>query len=185
MTWVALRFRQRGVVVGSLVVAAIADAFTANGIGPFVESTPHASLMVSQTFVGITALASLLVAAITSEREQAVATLRRARDTLEAEVRERTAVLARSEASLAEAQQIAGLGTWKWDIRTNKVTWSEALYRIYGVSPDDHEPSYASYLGRVHPDDRAHVEAAISGALANHEPFAYDERILMPDGSVR
>ena len=53
MTWVALRFRQRGVVVGSLVVAAIADAFTANGMGPFVESTPEASLLVSQTFVGI------------------------------------------------------------------------------------------------------------------------------------
>ena len=65
------------------------------------------------------------------------------------------------------------------------MTWSDELYRIYGVSPDDYEPSYAAYLERVHPDDRAHVEAAISGALADHEPFAFDERILRPDGSVR
>ena len=185
MTWVALRFRQRGVVVGSLVVAAIADAFTANGMGPFVESTPHASLFVYQTFVGITALASLLVAAITFEREQAVATLKRAHDSLEAQVRERTAVLTRSQASLAEVQQIAELGAWEWDIQTNTVTWSDELYRIYGVTPDDYEPSYAGYLGRVHPDDRAHVEAAISGAVEDHEPFEFDERILRPDENVR
>ena len=75
-------------------------------------------------------------------------------------------------------QQIAELGAWEWDIQTNTVTWSDELYSIYGVTRDDYEPSYAAYLGRVHPDDRAHVEAAINGAVEDHEPFEYDERIL-------
>ena len=185
MTWVALRFRQRGVVVGSLVVAAIADAFTTNGMGPFVESTPHASLMVSQTFVGVTALASLLVAAITSEREQG-------RGDAQARPRHARGPGSRADGGPHAKRGLAGggaadrrVGPWKWDIQTNTVTWSDELYRIYGVTPDDYEPSYAAYLRRVHPDDRAHVEAAISGALDDREPFDYDERILRPDGSVR
>jgi diguanylate cyclase (GGDEF)-like protein/PAS domain S-box-containing protein len=181
---VALRLRQRGVVVASLVASGIATGFTANGMGPFVESTPDASLLLSQTFLGVTTLASLLLAAITSERERAEATLRSAHHALEEKVRERTAALSRSQASLAEAQQIAELGSWEWDIVNDAVTWSEELYRIF-ERPPDYQPTYQGYLERVHPEDRPGTEAAIRRALADHRPFAFDQRIVLPDGSIR
>ena len=185
LIWAALRFGPRGVAASSVLVAGIAAAFTTNGLGPFVASTPDGSLLLSQSFVGITALVSLLLAAVTAERKTAETTLRRAHRELEETVRDRTAVLRRSQAWLTAAQKMALLGSWEWDIRADTVTWSDELYGIYGVSPDDFEPSYRGYLDRLHPDDRGRVEAAITEAYADHQPFAFDERILRPDGSVR
>jgi diguanylate cyclase (GGDEF)-like protein/PAS domain S-box-containing protein len=185
LVWAALRFGQRGAVATSLILAGIAVGFTANGMGPFVEGNPDASLLTSQSFVGVWAIVSLLLAAFTTERARAHEGLATAYAHVDEKVRERTAMLTRSQSSLAEAQQIAQLGSWEWDIEADKVTWSDELYRIYGVDPGDYEPSYAGYLARVHPDDRARVEATIRGAYADHQPFALDERIVRPDGSVR
>jgi PAS domain-containing protein len=74
--------------------------------------------------------------------------------TARAEAQER---LELNEAKLAEAQQIARLGAWEWEIATDRVTWSDELYRIYGVRPDRFSGSYGSNLDRVHADDRARV----------------------------
>jgi PAS domain S-box-containing protein len=90
-----------------------------------------------------------------------------------------------SEAQLAEAQRIAHFGSWEWDMQTGTVTWSDELYRIYGITPEEYTPSYEGYLGRVHPDDREHVAAAIGRAAESHQPFGFEERILRPDGTVR
>jgi diguanylate cyclase (GGDEF)-like protein/PAS domain S-box-containing protein len=183
--WATLRFGQRGVVVGSLIVAGIATGFTASGVGPLAQGSPDTSLLLSQAFVGILTMVSLLLAAITAEREQAQTALEKAYAGLAETVRKRTAQLRRSQAWLEEAQQIAQLGSWDWDIQADRVTWSHELYRIFGVGLDDYEPSYAGYIGRVHPDDRVRVEATIRGAFADHQPFAFDQRIVRPDGSVR
>jgi PAS domain S-box-containing protein len=88
-------------------------------------------------------------------------------------------------AQLAEAQRIAHFGSWEWDMRSGTVTWSDELYRIYGVSPQEYTPSYEGYLGRVHPDDREHVAAAIGRAAQDQRPFSFEERIVRPDGSIR
>jgi PAS domain S-box-containing protein len=90
-----------------------------------------------------------------------------------------------SRAQLAEAQRVAHFGSWEWDMRTGELTWSDELYRIYGVSPIEHRPSYEAYLGRVHAEDRAHVSAAIQTAAQTGEPFTFEERIVRPDGTVR
>ena len=76
--------------------------------------------------------------------------------TARAEAQER---LELNEAKLAEAQQIARLGSWEWEIATDRVTWSDELYRIYGVRPEPLLGSYGSNLDRVHADDRARVGA--------------------------
>jgi PAS domain-containing protein len=59
--------------------------------------------------------------------------------------------LVANEAKLAEAQQLARLGSWEWEIATDTVVWSDELYRIYGVRPDRFPGSYGSYLDKVHP----------------------------------
>jgi len=86
---------------------------------------------------------------------------------------------------LAEAQKVAGLGCWEWDPASGRVTWSEQLYRIFGVEPQGYRPSFESYLERVHPEDRQQTGAMVARALMDGRPFGFDERILRPDGSLR
>ncbi|MEA2268839.1 MAG: two-component system, cell cycle sensor histidine kinase and response regulator CckA [Solirubrobacteraceae bacterium] len=99
-----------------------------------------------------------------------------------AEAQER---LEMNEAKLAEAQQIARLGSWEWEIGTDRVTWSEELYRIYGVRADRFSGSYGSNLDRVHADDRARVARVIENAVAERRPWSIDYRIVRPDGELR
>jgi PAS domain S-box-containing protein len=107
--WAALRFRQLGAAATSLVVAGIAVAFTANGTGPFVHGSTDTSFLLSQGFMGVASVSALLLAAVTSQRQRAVEALQRARDGLEARVRERTTELEGSNAQLGLARELAFL----------------------------------------------------------------------------
>jgi len=93
--------------------------------------------------------------------------------------------LTANEAKLAEAQQIARMGSWEWEIAADRVTWSDELYRIYGVEPDGAPGSYGSYLDKVHADDRARVGRVIETALTERRPWSLDYRIVRPDGDLR
>lgn len=97
---------------------------------------------------------------------------------LEHEVAQRTA-------SLTEAQRIAHLGNWEWDITGNKLSWSDEIYHIFGLTPQQFGGTYASFMQTVHPDDRQHVEQQVRTALQAMRPYSIDHRILRPDGSVR
>ena len=90
-----------------------------------------------------------------------------------------------SEHLLAEAQSIAELGSWHWDILANTVTWSNELYRIYGQAPGSRPNSYESFLASVHPHDRPMVHSLINQAFADHQPFTFDHRVVRPDGAER
>jgi PAS domain S-box-containing protein len=94
-------------------------------------------------------------------------------------------LIRRNEKMLAEAQQIAGLGSWHWDVATNAVTWSRELYNIYGLNPETFAATFEGFLARVHPDDRPRVQATIERALTDPRPFYFDHRIVRPDGLVR
>src|SRR5512133_47091 len=98
---------------------------------------------------------------------------------------EAQADLAANEAKLAEAQQIARMGSWEWEIASDRVTWSDELYRIYGVTADDEPGSYGSYLDKVHADDRARVGRVIETAVTERRPWSLDYRIIRPDGELR
>jgi diguanylate cyclase (GGDEF)-like protein/PAS domain S-box-containing protein len=92
--------------------------------------------------------------------------------------------LRRSERRLAEAQRLARLGSWEWDIAADAVLWSDELYRIYGLEPGSIVPSYQEFLGRVHPDDRESVDERNRRAFADHQPFEDVKRVVRPDGTV-
>gem|GEM_PF-628582 len=89
------------------------------------------------------------------------------------------------EAQLNEAQAIAHLGNWEWDVATNKVTWSDEEYRIFGLQPQEFGATYEAYLSRVHPDDQEFVASLIGKALQDREYPDFDHRIVRPDGEVR
>lgn len=91
----------------------------------------------------------------------------------------------RAERFLAEAQRIAHVGSWEFDARTGRTVWSEELYRLYGEEPGAFEPTLATWLARVHPEDRDRVRGIDEEMLARGGPFAYQYRVVRPDGDVR
>ncbi len=93
--------------------------------------------------------------------------------------------LRRSEARLATAQRIAHVGNWDWDIVSGKLIWSDEVYRIFGLSPQQFGATYEAFLGYVYPDDRDFVEQSVNEALYEARPYSIDHRILLPDGTVR
>ncbi len=93
--------------------------------------------------------------------------------------------LQRSEAGLAEAQRIACLGNWDWDIVTNELHWSDEIYRIFGLVPKQFGATYEAFLNCVHPGDRAFVQRSVQDALVNDAPYNIDHRIQLADGTVR
>ena len=95
------------------------------------------------------------------------------------------AALRSSESRLAEAQQIAHLGSWEWNIADNSEVWSEELYRIYGFEPHSFRPTLQSFLELLHPDDLERISAYIEKASADHQPMEFEYRIIRPDGRMR
>jgi PAS domain S-box-containing protein len=93
--------------------------------------------------------------------------------------------LRKSEAQLAEAQQLAQLGSWSRELATNVVTWSDEIFRIFGMEPQKVGPTYQAFLERVHPDDRTAVRAVIEDAFKHHRPFSCEYRVTRLDGAVR
>src|SRR5688572_30911548 len=93
-------------------------------------------------------------------------------------------VTARLERQLEAAQQITHIGSWEWDLATNVVTWSDELYRIYGLEPQSCEITLEGFLDRLHVDDRARVHANVRQAIEHRGRFAYPERIVRPDGTI-
>ncbi|HVM69597.1 MAG TPA: PAS domain-containing protein [Gaiellaceae bacterium] len=93
--------------------------------------------------------------------------------------------LRESESRLAEAQRIAHVGSWEWDVRADRITWSDELYRIWGVEAGAFSPTYASYLELLPEDERAVADAAVQQAFATKGPFAFRHRLVRPDGEVR
>jgi diguanylate cyclase (GGDEF)-like protein/PAS domain S-box-containing protein len=103
----------------------------------------------------------------------------------EAALRRSEMQLRRSRLRLEQAQAIANMGSWEWDVRANRVTWSDELYRIYGLKPGQFGASFEGYIERVHPDDQERVQATIGRALADHRSFSFEERVVRPAGEVR
>jgi PAS domain S-box-containing protein len=93
--------------------------------------------------------------------------------------------LAEHQRQLEEAQRIASLGSWEWDVGSDRFSWSDELCRIYGVQPGMAQTDIVTFLEYVHPADRQGMRAAIERALDGGDAFEIEERIIRRDGSVR
>ncbi len=140
------------------------------------------------------------------ERQKLEEVLRQAHTELEKTVAERTAqlretnrilmediarreraedALRRSESSLLNAQRIAKLGNWDWDIVKNELYWSDEIYRIFGLKPQEFGATFEAFLRSVRPEDRQRVQEAVDSALATKATYSIDHRILRPDHEER
>ena len=93
--------------------------------------------------------------------------------------------VAQRAANLIEAQRIAHLGNWEWDIEDKTLVWSDEVYRIFDIAPQQFGFSYEAFLQAVHPEDRQLVDTCVREALEQGRPYSLDHRIVRPDGTVR
>lgn len=92
--------------------------------------------------------------------------------------------LAQSEASLAEAQEMAKLGSFRFDVAADRVDWSDQTYGIFGLSPAEFAHTFEAYLATVHPDDRDYVRRVTTPPLSD-AALHFRHRIVCPSGEVR
>ena len=93
--------------------------------------------------------------------------------------------LRKSDERLREAQAMAHMGNWDWDITGNSIFWSDEIYRIFGLKPREFGANYEAFLSLVHPDDREAVNLAVRDALNNRKAYEISHRIVRPDGTER
>jgi len=86
---------------------------------------------------------------------------------------------------ISEIESLASLGSWEWDVSMNRVTWSDELYRIYGLEPATSPATFEAYLDRVHVEDRDATREAVEKAFREGGSFDHEERIVRNDGSTR
>ncbi|MFB2923314.1 ATP-binding protein [Aerosakkonema sp. BLCC-F2] len=104
---------------------------------------------------------------------------------LEQKVQERTQELKAKEASLAEAQKLAHLGSWEFNLVTQEAPWSEEMFRIHRLNPNQGKPDTWQYLQLIHPDDRSFVEKQVERIINTGESYEIEYRLLGTDGCVR
>ena len=93
--------------------------------------------------------------------------------------------LEESEKNLRMAQKTAKIGSWHLDIVNNKLTWSDEIYRIFGLEPQQFIATYETFLETIHPDDRKKVEKAYAESLKNKTSYDIVHRIVLPTSEQR
>src|SRR6202045_2440940 len=94
--------------------------------------------------------------------------------------------LKRSEAYLAEAQELTKTGSWAWDPHSDRLVYcSDEIYRIFGLDPAEGIPSIETFMQRIYPDDRAMVRAQSLQASCEGTEHAFEYRVLLADGPVK
>jgi PAS domain S-box-containing protein len=91
-----------------------------------------------------------------------------------------------SEAMLRRSQAIAHVGSWEYDLRANRLTWSDEVYRIFGLPPAAFGATYEAFLAATHPDDRAAVDAAYRTSVREgSDRYEIEHRVVRADGTIR
>ena len=160
LVWAVVRFRQHGAVTAGFVVSSIAVAGAVAGQTPLGSGSATQIVQILEGLLAAIAVALLLLGAALAERDSAAALL-------------------------AEAQEVAHIGSWELDIVADRITWSDELFRIFGIDPGSGELTFGRYLERIHPDERELVRETVARAAAEGGSFVVEHRTILDDGRVR
>jgi PAS domain S-box-containing protein len=165
-------------------------------IGNFIVFVFNTSLLALASGLTAAFLLNRLDRSLDDQRNAAQTLLKRSEDLekayglLRSEMEQRNLAekaLSQSEARLRRAQEIAKLGSWELDLVSNRLTWSDEVYRIVGLSPDEFDATYEAFIKAVHPDDRAAVDAAYSDSVSEGKnAYEIEHRVVRKStGEIR
>jgi PAS domain S-box-containing protein len=159
-------------------------------LGPFMKSTGTPDVVTwANQLVSIAAVWASALMGLCSPRRLCTACeeLQRLNEELRDELsvhKDLEATLRRNQQRLAAAQEIAVIGSWEWELASNRISWSNELYRICGLSPE-HEMTYDRFLRTIEPADRDHVVSIVELSKASGHSFRVQYRVVRPDGTRR
>jgi diguanylate cyclase (GGDEF)-like protein/PAS domain S-box-containing protein len=168
LLWGAARLGALRAMISVVMAAVLATIGTLGGHGALASiSDPQHRQWVLQTLLAVICLATLMLVLSGQARDGALA------------------AAAEREEALAEAQRLATLGSWTWDLGSTEMVWSGEMYRIFGVRRGVFRPSLQNWASLVQPSDRARLMAAVRTALAEHQPYELEFAISPPGQPVR
>jgi PAS domain S-box-containing protein len=167
LLWAAVRFGPATTSGFLLGVSLLAIDSAIVGDGPFVASTPAENAFSMQLFLIVIAVPLTALSAVTRERLTAQEELRR------------------SQQRLQVALDAAQMGTWEWQIATDRSLLSDKTKEIFGVDRVTPDLTLDRFLQLLNPDDRDHVAAAVQRTVREGAPYESEFRITLPDGTIR
>ncbi len=176
--WSAFRFTLREATLTVLLIAVGVIVGTLDGYGPFAEAGEQTSLRVVQVFLNVIALSVLPIGGGVQKWRAAEHALRAAQADLEARVEARTY-------ALDEAERVARIGNWTWDVRTNAIRWSAELKRIFGRSAHEPDPTFEEYMALMSREDAALAQQNVQTCIESGASYVFEHRIDLADGTVR
>jgi PAS domain S-box-containing protein len=180
LVWAALRFGMFGASLAMAVLAVVTFSSVAAGFEPFARPTLSAyeRTIVVQAFLAVFAMSTLLLAALTEQRNSALEALTTAHASLETKVLERTAALRASEKSRELALESAGAAEWSWDIVSGKMSWSDRYSALLGFEGDQPR-EFGAWLKRIHPEDRERLQRRAEHMFATPGDNVWSEEFRM------
>lgn len=106
-------------------------------------------------------------------------------ETLENEVLKQTHSLRKINDLYEESQAITHMGNWEWDMVTNSLVWNDEIYRIFGLEPQSVIPTYDTFIGYVHPDDRAMVQKSVEDAIEFDTKYDITHKLILLDNRIK
>ncbi len=197
--WAAFRFNLATISWTSGLICIIAAWNTANGRGPFALDNSDASLLLLVLYTNVVAVLGLTLAGLVQHQRTSRNKLRHEQEQLEQRIAERTGelvkdieqrkkierALAGRERQLAEAQRLAHIGSWNWELATDRITWTDELYRIYGVSQRHFELTPKNCRSLIHEDDLELLRDVTRKGRDTGAPFHVEHRIVLPSGEIK
>jgi diguanylate cyclase (GGDEF)-like protein/PAS domain S-box-containing protein len=197
--WAAFRFNLATISWTAAVICIVASWNTARGRGPFALDNPDTSLLLLVLYTNIVAVLGLTLAGLVQHQRTSRNKLRHEQEQLEQRIAERTRELTRDiehrkkieralagrERQLAEAQQLTRMGSWNWDLGTDRITWSDELYRIFGVDRHAFTLTPDNCRARIHQDDVPLLREVTKSSRDTGAPFHAEHRIVLPSGDIK
>lgn len=180
LVWAALRFGMFGAAVAMAVVAVVTFVSVTAGFEPFSRPafSAYERTVIVQAFLAVFGVSTLLLAALTEQRDSAIEGLQSAHAQLEGKVLERTAALRASEEFKELALESAGAAEWSWDISADTLSLSDR-YRVLSGFTGSQPCDFSAWLERVHPDDRERVQRRANDMLTTPNDDVWREEFRM------
>jgi PAS domain S-box-containing protein len=167
LLWAATRFGFKGLSASVLFVALIAIWGAVHHRGPFTSEDAVQNAFAIQIFLLVFSLPLTYLTAVLQERKKA---------------RE---IAVQNEERLRLALNAAQMSSWDWDLATNEITWSAESNNMFGTEIHGGRLNLQSFLGFLHPEDRALVSNAFKRAINEKSSYDIEYRIVTPDGKIQ